>query len=60
MGSANVQGDLWGRAPLDWTNIQELLYIPLWKAMLNVSGVSKDTQFDTTLYSRKKQNIFII
>lgn len=32
MGSAVVQGDLWGRAPGDWAEIQEVQHAPLWEA----------------------------
>ncbi len=35
MGSAVVQGDLWGRAPEDWAGMQEVLHAPLWEAMLD-------------------------
>lgn len=35
MGSAVVQGDLWGRAPEDWAGMQEVLHGPLWEAMLD-------------------------
>jgi hypothetical protein len=33
MGSADVQGHLWGRAPQDWAEIQEVLHAPLWEAI---------------------------
>ncbi len=39
MGSAKVQGDLWGRAPEDWAGIQEVQHAPLWEAMLDATGV---------------------
>ena len=45
MGSADIQGDLWGKAPRDWADFQERLAIPLWTAMLLSSGVGKDTRF---------------
>ena len=40
MGSANVQGDLWGRAPRDWAGMQEVLHSPLWEAMLNATDTN--------------------
>lgn len=39
MGSAAVQGDLWGRAPRDWADLQEAFHAPLWEAMLDSAGV---------------------
>ena len=29
MGSAKIQGELWGQAPRDWTELQELASTPL-------------------------------
>jgi len=43
MGSANVQGELWGRAPEDWAGMQEVLHAPLWEAMLDATGVGVGT-----------------
>ncbi|MCZ6738256.1 MAG: class I SAM-dependent methyltransferase [Actinobacteria bacterium] len=45
MGSAKVQGDLWGRAPGDWAGIQEVQHAPLWEAMLDATGVGAGTRF---------------
>jgi SAM-dependent methyltransferase len=39
MGSADVQGELWGRAPVDWLALQEGFSVPLWDAMLTATGV---------------------
>lgn len=35
MGTAAIQGELWGRAALDWAQIQEPMHRPLWEAMLD-------------------------
>lgn len=45
MGSANIQGDLWSRAPRGWAEIQEPQHRPLWEAMLNASDVGPGTRF---------------
>lgn len=45
MGSANVQGDLWGAAARDWTDLQELQHEPLFEVMLNEAGVTSGTRF---------------
>jgi SAM-dependent methyltransferase len=45
MGSAEVQGELWGQKPVDWTYIQEPMSIPLWTAMLNAAEVGPGTSF---------------
>jgi SAM-dependent methyltransferase len=45
MGSATIQGELWGRAPRDWAELQEPTGTPLWEAMLDAAGVSKGTRF---------------
>ena len=44
MGSAEVQGDLWGRAPDDWAGIQEVQHAPLWEAMLDSVGVGSGSR----------------
>lgn len=41
MGSADVQGELWGRAPDDWASLQESQHVPLFDAMLDVTGVGE-------------------
>jgi hypothetical protein len=37
MGSAAVQGDLWGQAPSDWTFIQEPHHNPIFEAMIDAA-----------------------
>jgi SAM-dependent methyltransferase len=44
MGSAMIQGDLWGRAPSDWALLQEPKHIPLFEAMLSAANVGKNTR----------------
>ena len=44
MGSAGIQGELWGRAPEDWAGIQEVLHAPLWESMLDATGVGVGTR----------------
>ncbi|UCC53626.1 MAG: class I SAM-dependent methyltransferase [Anaerolineaceae bacterium] len=39
MGSAEIQGELWGQSPQDWSQIQEPMHRPLWEAMLDASLV---------------------
>ncbi len=36
MGSAGMQGPLWGGAPQDWASYQESAFLPLWKDALRV------------------------
>ena len=45
MGTAEIQGKLWGRAPQDWATIQEPMHRPLWEAMLNKALVRSGTRF---------------
>ncbi|MGI9528674.1 MAG: class I SAM-dependent methyltransferase [Acidimicrobiia bacterium] len=40
MGSAEVQGELWGRAADDWASLQEAQHAPFFEAMLDAAGVS--------------------
>jgi SAM-dependent methyltransferase len=40
-GSANIQGDLWGRNARSWAELQEPFYQPLWEAMLDAGGVGQ-------------------
>lgn len=40
MGSPEVQGDLWGRAPEDWSRLQAAQASPLWEAMLDAARVT--------------------
>lgn len=39
MGSAQTQGELWGRAARDWAELQEPFHRPLWDAMLDAGHV---------------------
>jgi SAM-dependent methyltransferase len=43
MGSSKIQGELWGKAPQDWTKVQEPMHTPLFEAMLNVMNVGQGT-----------------
>lgn len=45
MGSAQIQGDLWGRAARDWATLQEPMHRPVWEAMLIDVGVDEGTRF---------------
>lgn len=44
MGTAQLQGDLWGQAPDGWASIQEPMHRPLWEAMLNEVNVGAGTR----------------
>lgn len=44
MGSAELQGELWGKAARGWAELQEPLHEPLWTAMLDAGGVGKGTR----------------
>lgn len=39
MATSEVQGELWGRAPSDWAELQEGFSVPLWEAMIRTTGV---------------------
>jgi SAM-dependent methyltransferase len=39
MGSARVQGELWGRAADDWASLQEAQHAPFFEAMLDAAEV---------------------
>ena len=41
MGTAKVQGDLWGAAPEGWATIQERQHQPLFEAMLDAAKVGE-------------------
>jgi SAM-dependent methyltransferase len=45
MGSARVQGELWGRAADDWASLQEAQHAPFFEAMLNAAGVGDGVRF---------------
>jgi SAM-dependent methyltransferase len=44
MGSAEIQGDLWGREARHWAELQEPLHRPLWEAMLTAAAVGSGTR----------------
>src|SRR5437660_12192874 len=44
MGSATVQGQLWGRAAHDWAELQGPTALPLWEAMLDAAAVGPGTR----------------
>lgn len=44
MGSAKLQGELWGKAPRDWSELQEPMHRPLWEAMLTAAAVGPGTR----------------
>jgi SAM-dependent methyltransferase len=43
MEKSIIQGELWGKTPKGWAEIQEPMHLPLWNAMLNASNVGKGT-----------------
>lgn len=45
MGSADIQGGLWGKVPLDWAELQELQHRPLWEAMFDAGNMDNETRF---------------
>lgn len=45
MGTAQIQGELWGKAPQGWAEIQEPLHRPLWEAMQDAANVGSGTTF---------------
>lgn len=45
MGKAKIQGELWGKEPKGWAEIQEVKHKPLWDAMLDITKVESDTIF---------------
>ena len=44
MGSAQIQGDLWGKAPRDWAELQKPMHRPLWGAMLTAAEAGPGTR----------------
>jgi SAM-dependent methyltransferase len=44
MRSATRQGRLWGAEAQDWAEIQEIMALPLWEAMLNAAAVGPATR----------------
>lgn len=45
MGKAKIQGELWGKEPKGWAEIQEIMHKPLWDSMLDITEVGPDTIF---------------
>ena len=45
MGTSKIQGELWGKSPQGWAEIQEPKHIPLWEAMLDVVDTGPETRF---------------
>jgi len=45
LGTATIQGELWGKAARDWAEIQEPMNKPLWEAMQNAAQVGPGTCF---------------
>ena len=45
MKKSTIQGELWGKSPNGWAEVQEPLHKPLWEAMLNDTKVGRDTTF---------------
>lgn len=43
MGTAKVQGDLWGASARDWADLQEAAFGPLYEAAFDAAGVTKGT-----------------
>lgn len=44
MSNAKVQGELWGKSPHGWAEIQEPQHAPLWDAMMNAAMVGSKTR----------------
>ncbi len=42
MGTAKIQGRIWGARAKDWADVQESVAIPIYEAVLRKTGVSKD------------------
>ena len=45
MKKSKIQGELWGKSPNGWAEVQERLHKPLWEAMLNETEVGRETTF---------------
>ena len=45
MKKSKIQGELWGKSPNGWAEVQEIQHTPLWDAMLNATEVSTETTF---------------
>lgn len=44
MGSAEIQGGMWGKAARDWAELQEPMHQPLFDAMLEAGNVEKGSR----------------
>lgn len=44
MGTAKVQGQIWGTRATDWADVQESVGIPMYEAVLQKTGVRKGTE----------------
>ena len=45
MKKSEIQGELWGKSPNGWAEVQEIHHKPLWNAMLETSQVGMNTIF---------------
>jgi len=45
MGTSKIQGELWGKEPRGWAEIQEPMHRPLWETMLDATEVGAATHF---------------
>lgn len=45
MKKSQIQGELWGKSPNGWAEVQECMHKPLWEAMLNATEVGIETTF---------------
>jgi SAM-dependent methyltransferase len=45
MKKSEIQGELWGKSPNGWAEVQEIMHKPLWNAMLDTTNVGKNTTF---------------
>ena len=43
MKKSEIQGELWGKSPNGWAEVQEIQHKPLWNAMLDAAEVGTDT-----------------
>jgi SAM-dependent methyltransferase len=43
MGTANIQGQIWGSRARDWAEVQEGVAIPLYEAVLNETAIGEGT-----------------
>lgn len=43
MGTAKIQGPIWGTRARDWADVQERVAIPLYEVVLNKTGVGRGT-----------------